>query len=99
MTRSPNANFGGPESRMPSFWIPPDARGNGLSAARWAEIVMVGHEHADELLLAFRAAGVPACTAPASQAGTWAASYRVWVDPDHYAAGENVLLREMSKHR
>lgn len=99
MTRSPNANFVGPESRMPSFWIPPDARGNGLAAARWAEIVMVSREHADELLLAFQAAGVPACTAPASRAATGAPSYRIWVDPDHYAAGENVLLREMSKRR
>jgi hypothetical protein len=97
VTRSPNADFVGPESHMPSFWIPPDAWDNGLSAGRWAEIIVVSRAHADELLDAFRAAGVAACAAPAQQPWTRQPDCRVWVDPDRYAAAENVLLREMSK--
>jgi hypothetical protein len=84
---------------MPSFWLPPDARGNGLTATRWAEIIVVSKGHADELLEAFRISGVAACAAPVQQPWKREPEFHVWVDPDRYAAAENVLLREMSKGR
>lgn len=82
---------------MPSFWLPPDAHGNGLPSQRWAEIILVSSNHAEELLEAFRAAGVAASAAPAELPWSNEQDTRVWVDPDRYAAAENVLLREMSK--
>jgi hypothetical protein len=76
-----------------AFWLPPTARGNGLAASRWAEIAVVDLDVAAGLLAAFRAAGVPACSA-ADRSGRPAA--HVWVDPDHHAVAENVLLHEMA---
>jgi hypothetical protein len=82
---------------MPSFWLPPDARGNGIPAARWAELIIVSRRHADELRDVFRASGVPACAAPAERPWAGDQDHRVWVDPARYATAENVLLREMTK--
>jgi hypothetical protein len=81
---------------MPSFWLPPNAQGNGLPAERWAEIIVVSRDHATELLDAFRSAGVPACAAPVEQRWSRQAAWRVWVDADHYGAAENAMLREMT---
>jgi hypothetical protein len=82
---------------MPSFWLPPNSWDNGLAAERWAEIIVVRRDHADELLRAFRSAEIAACAAPAHLPWSGDQDTRVWVDPDHYAAAENVLLREMSR--
>lgn len=95
MSASPSSGFEGPESRMPSFWVPPDAHGNGLTAERWAAILEVGSTRADELLQAMAAAGVPACSAPVHPSAPDGV-VRIWVDPGRYAHAEDVLLREMS---
>lgn len=77
---------------MPSFWLPPHVRGNGLDADRWAELVQVTEPDVPSLLEAFRVAGVPAradvvATVPGRR--RW---IRVFVAPDHYAQAENVLM-------
>jgi hypothetical protein len=96
VSASPHARIVGGETRMPSFWLPPDALGNGLAAASWAAIADVEPARADLLLQSLAASGVPACTAPLH--GRFAAGlYRVYVDPAHYARAENVLLSEMAR--
>jgi hypothetical protein len=94
---APHADFNSDEPAMISFWLPPDARSNGLSALRWAEIVVVSAVHAEQLLAAFRAAGVPACAAPLHGQRLGEQDTRVWVDPGRFAEAENVLLRELSR--
>jgi hypothetical protein len=84
------------ETSMPSFWLPHDARGNSLPADRWAEIIVVSAAHAEQLLEAFRQAGVPARMAPC-RPRLGEQDTRVWVDPEHYAMAENVLLHEMTR--
>ena len=93
MTGSPSSGFHSPEAGMPSFWVPPDAHGNGLPAQGWAAIADVTPERADELLRALRASGVPACSAQPTRA---AGNMRIWVDPACYAQAENVLLHEFA---
>jgi hypothetical protein len=97
MTRAPSNGFDGPETRMESFWLPPDAEGNGLPASRWAEIIVVSRPHAEQLLAAFAAGGVPARMAHARGPAQGEQDTRIWIDPSRYAAAENVLLREMSR--
>jgi hypothetical protein len=96
MTRSPNARFDSPEGRLESFWLPPDTIGNGIDACRWAEIIVVSRGHATQLLEAFRVAGVPA-RAAAVHHPVGSQDTRMWVDPDRYAAAEDVLLHELSR--
>ena len=36
---------------MPSFWLPPNTRGNGLPAASWAEIAVVTEPESGPLLM------------------------------------------------
>ena len=97
MTQSPGIGFCSEEARLESFWLPPNASGNGLAAERWAEIVVVSHAHAEQLLEAFRVAGVAARMVASRQLAPGDQDTHVWIDPDHYAAAENVLLREMSR--
>jgi hypothetical protein len=97
VTQTPDAGFHSAEARMESFWLPPDAVGNGLDAARWAEIIVVSHAHAEQLLDAFRTAGVAARMATSHQPRAVPQDTRVWIDPDRYGEAENVLLREMSR--
>lgn len=97
MTRGPSNGFDGPEARMESFWLPPDAEGNGLPASRWAEIIVVSRPHAEQLLAAFAAGGVPARMARVHRAAPGDQDTRIWVDPSRYAEAENVLLREMTR--
>jgi hypothetical protein len=78
------------ERRMPSFWLPPHSRGNGLDAEHWAEIVVVPEDEVGMLLAAFRAAGVPARAAPQPRGRGRLA--RVFVAPERYAQAENTLL-------
>lgn len=97
MSQSPGMRYCGPEARLESFWLPPNASGNGLAADRWAEIVVVSRAHAEQLLEAFRVAGVAARMATSRHAVRGDQDTQVWIDPDHYADAENVLLREMTR--
>jgi len=94
MSASPHEPSLSPEARWDSFWLPPGTEGNGLPAARWAQIVVVSHGDGARLLAAFRAAGIPARMALDRHLGGDAADTRVWVDPERYGDAENVLLRE-----
>jgi hypothetical protein len=88
VSASPHAGLGDGEQRMPSFWLPPDTRGNGLDAGRWAEIVSVAEDEIDALFDALRAAGVPArARTPHGESQA-----HVYVSPDRYAQAENVVL-------
>ena len=73
---------------MPSFWLPPDTRGNGLDADRWAEIVCVAEAEVEPLLDALRAASVPARVRTPHEESL----AHVYVWPDRYAQAENVVL-------
>lgn len=92
------SGFDSPEARLTSFWLPPDTRGNGLSAARWAEIVEVSPGRAEELLRALADSQIPARVGPVPRTpASDSLEMGVWVDPDRYGQAENVLLREMSR--
>jgi hypothetical protein len=97
MSQTRNTGFHSAETRMSSFWLPPNASGNGLDADRWAEIILVSQAHAEQLLEAFRAAGIAARMAKSCHGIVGEQNTHVWVDPDRYGAAENVLLREMSR--
>lgn len=107
---APHEPLFGPESHLDSFWLPPGSVDNGLTATRWALITVTGHEQATQLLGSFAAAAIPARMAsdhnPAhhhaagpNRDGQAARDEdtQVFVDPEHYAEAENVLLRE--QHR
>lgn len=89
----------GGEQRMPSFWLPPRVRGNGLDADRWARIAAVAEEDVTALLDAFASAGVPARADPPVSARARSRAIAVYVDPLHYARAENVLLRHRAGPR
>lgn len=95
---APHEPFLGPEARLPSFWLPPGAVGNGLPAVRWAEIAVVDQDRAVRLLAAFAAAGIPARMATGRHSAHDHApdpdDTRIWVAPDRYADAEDVLLAD-----
>jgi hypothetical protein len=77
---------------MPSFWLPYDARDNGLSAPAWAAIADVEPARAESLLDSLAARQVPACAAPLHD---WSGLIRIFVDSTRHARAENVLLSEL----
>jgi hypothetical protein len=56
--------------------------------------VVVRRGDGARLLAAFRAVRIPARMALDRHLNDDAADPRVWVDPEHYAEAENILLRE-----
>lgn len=96
MAASPMSRFDGAEARMPSFWLPPRSRGNGLTADRWIDIVVVPTDRCEELMRALRVAGVPARAVAVRPAVRGKGEVRILVDPDGYAHAENVLLRKLA---
>jgi hypothetical protein len=86
-------------------WLPPFGHGNGLDAPSWAPLADVDAEFVDELLAAFREAGVPAYASPAAwppgrtRAGRARppTSDRLWVGAMRYATAEDVLRAELPR--
>lgn len=92
MSTSSHVSLAACEQRLPSFWLPPHTRGNGLDADRWAEIVVLLEDEVASLLGELRLAGVPARAGPPASARRGRQYVQVYVAPDAYARAENVLL-------